>query len=1238
MAIINKTGIGNGNTIQAEHVTRIIDTLTNSTGSHVTVSGSFTGAATLTSATITGGTATLSSATIDGTLINGQSNTAGGSYSHAEGYQTSGSGDYSHAEGGVTTASNVYAHAEGYQTRASGISAHSEGYLTTGSGNYSHAEGAITTASGSYSHAEGVATDARGDYSHTEGASTTASGQFSHSEGQYTLALGSGAHAEGLFTTASGNYSHAEGTNSITVVDYSHAEGIFTIASGSGQHVSGKYNKHGDSTSLTIIGDGTNNASRSDIFKTKVGAVDISGSLNILSRGATSATDAVIIRNSSNIDLLTVQNDGNVGIGESAPSSRLYISASAPALPIGSAVLQTFAVRHLSDNSDYLEISNTRIPGSTDWGGAGHRLQARVDQTYMGYMQFNANNDHGISFGTGYSTTSGSLVPERMRITSAGSVGIGTTAPSFSLHVKGNGSTLALEGIDHTYMAFYPDGYAAGRKGYIGFANTTEDWLTVAGESANKGVALKAGGYVRQYVDPNGRISFGTSDTATPSHSIELQQQFGISPNADDYTDIVQNMYWDNNAPAGWRSRQGGPGSLLRMFGGTNQSGSIEFTVFGAPPNTAFGTLIQPTQSLWVDANSYVGIGSQWSSSPGGTRPDAPLHVVGSAGVGSNQGGTVDNVGIKVDATYAYNQGVALLLGSKNGNTPFIAAENTGSILFITSNTSRIKIDGWTGNVGIGTESPSSPLEIVGGRPGAKGGALLISSGAGADTAYAGAIVTTLTSSHNQHINIIKAGVHPHSLGYVSGTDKFMIAISTGSAADSTQWSAEAIDNGIPRGGFVQDLSRHGFNKNAPSASVHIKQSGGALLLEGDDHVFISFYPKKFIPGAGVDDNRKAYIGFGNSTSDDLTFANQQTGSGAGMIFQVSTPTPFNAMYISSSGRIGMGTNSPLATLDIRNTFGSSRVLSVSSGSVTPDFGYAGSIVSTMPSTHGQHINLISSGVRAHSIGFLPGTNKFMISRGKENGDSTWSSEINGGYVQADTLHGFNINSPVATLHVTRADVLNANGVRPTGNWAAIIENRRDADSDYNGLSVITRRASSTSKIFEAASSWNGSSEVYTPILTVLGNYRVGIGTDAPTHQLTLFSDSAAKPGASGLWTVSSDIRLKENIQEANYDTCYDIVKNLPLKRYTWKSEAYTTQQIADRTVLGWIAQDVNPLFPKAVTSSSFSGSGDFHLDDCLSLDAGQIYAAMYGTIKKLIVENESLKSELQTIKTHLGL
>lgn len=99
-------------------------------------------------------------------------------------------------------------------------------------------------------------------------------------------------------------------------------------------------------------------------------------------------------------------------------------------------------------------------------------------------------------------------------------------------------------------------------------------------------------------------------------------------------------------------------------------------------------------------------------------------------------------------------------------------------------------------------------------------------------------------------------------------------------------------------------------------------------------------------------------------------------------------------------------------------------------------------------------------------------------------------------------------------------------------------------------------------------------------------NSRVGIGTVTPGYQLTLSTDSAAKP-STNTWTISSDQRLKENIISADLDRCYDIVKTIPLRRFTWKNEVYTTDQVADRSKLGWIAQEIKEVFPKAVSTTT---------------------------------------------------
>lgn len=71
-----------------------------------------------------------------------RSSTTVGTYSTAEGCNTTASGDYgSHAEGDTTTASGYYSHAEGRQTIASKHGSHAEGYGTKASGLFQHVQG-----------------------------------------------------------------------------------------------------------------------------------------------------------------------------------------------------------------------------------------------------------------------------------------------------------------------------------------------------------------------------------------------------------------------------------------------------------------------------------------------------------------------------------------------------------------------------------------------------------------------------------------------------------------------------------------------------------------------------------------------------------------------------------------------------------------------------------------------------------------------------------------------------------------------------------------------------------------------------------------------------------------------------------------------------------------------------------------------------------------------------------------
>ena len=160
---------------------------------------------------------------------------------------------------------------------------------------------------------------------------------------------------------------------------------------------------------------------------------------------------------------------------------------------------------------------------------------------------------------------------------------------------------------------------------------------------------------------------------------------------------------------------------------------------------------------------------------------------------------------------------------------------------------------------------------------------------------------------------------------------------------------------------------------------------------------------------------------------------------------------------------------------------------------------------------------------------------------------------------------------------------------------------------------------------------------------------KVGIGM-LPGYQLQLSTDSAAKLSTS-TWTIFSDERLKENITLADVDRCVEIIRAVPLKHYRWKNEVYTLEQVKDRSKLGWIAQDVEKVFPKAVTTRAFhynqiyedvikeDGSSEKKLvsedmiEDCRDLNADQMYAVMYGAIQKLISVNDSLLARMEALE-----
>jgi uncharacterized coiled-coil protein SlyX len=114
----------------------------------------------------------------------------------------------------------------------------------------------------------------------------------------------------------------------------------------------------------------------------------------------------------------------------------------------------------------------------------------------------------------------------------------------------------------------------------------------------------------------------------------------------------------------------------------------------------------------------------------------------------------------------------------------------------------------------------------------------------------------------------------------------------------------------------------------------------------------------------------------------------------------------------------------------------------------------------------------------------------------------------------------------------------------------------------------------------------------------------------------------------------TSDIE-KQNVHRANLDQCYNNIKNVPLVRFTLDSTIIPLTMVEDRTLLGWISEDVQVILPKSVkkldyniTKKKIEAKNDSSdsFGTVSMINDEQIYANMYGAVQKLIQDKESLE------------
>ena len=139
---------------------------------------------------------------------------------------------------------------------------------------------------------------------------------------------------------------------------------------------------------------------------------------------------------------------------------------------------------------------------------------------------------------------------------------------------------------------------------------------------------------------------------------------------------------------------------------------------------------------------------------------------------------------------------------------------------------------------------------------------------------------------------------------------------------------------------------------------------------------------------------------------------------------------------------------------------------------------------------------------------------------------------------------------------------------------------------------------------------------------------------DTDYIRITSSGASIYGPTGSPTWSTVSDRRIKENIEKASYDKCYDNINKLELYRFNYIAELKNINK--DQKQLGYIAQEVQDIFPKAVSSQEFQND-NLSIADMLSIDISQINYSLYGAVKKLIEIDNNTEARIKNIEILLN-
>ena len=666
--------------------------------------------------------------------------------------------------------------------------------------------------------------------------------------------------------------------------------------------------------------------------------------------GATATSPAIQMNvgNNGATNAMTILNNGNVGIGTTGPGAKLDVSSSSGGSGSGIRLIQ--AAENGTASISYVPIDFTVpttgligqfLANANNYSNAGVNSPANSiglwAEAYNGSLTLGASG--GGSGDIRFNTNGYAVANERMRISSGGNVGIGTTNPStYTLQVVGTGGfgTSTNSPIFQGQAAAVTFGNASYASTIAGSALTISPtaWTatpTISGLitatsgitsngtftlGANQAFTMNSGtgAFTQTYTGASDGMTLASSSTTDTKSTLKISQTGATT--GTDYGLYATNTGAGTTNVGGYFSASG---ATTNNYGLIVAAGNVgigtttpygKLNVYGAPTASAnYGTLsIGGGVFDGVTSGKFVGNASGTSlavnEASGYTGNLMDLQIAGVSKAKVNASGTISASGfypIGTTGGLTYDSGNSMLAMS-DGVTPFSLEIAS---LWLRPTASQIQM---ASDIFIKREA-AGVLKL--GYDSASPQAYTIKSNdarAGTDTNIAGGMLT------------IAGG---RSTGNAAGG---VLTFSTSPASGTSGTAANALVERMR----IDSAGKVGIGTSSPNHKLDV---AGNLGLASS--AYLNFGATDGTAGYGLRDNA-GVVEYKNSagtwtsilsSSGGVTIGGNVTGGTVGSILfagasNVVAQDNANFFYDQSNHRLGLGTTSPAQQLSLTNSLG----------------------------------------------------------------------------------------------------------------------------------------------------------------------------------------------------------------------------------------------------------------------------------------------------------------------------